>query len=423
MTAKVETPPRALFPTGLNLGEAREAFLASLVAPIRATFHLEGLAPRHGVPLFFWGPAGTGKSSCIRKWCDELHIPCEVLSPALRGEGAFGVVPVPRDDRLRFPAADWVDRFESGRGVLFLDELARATPGLQPPLLGLVLDGVIGSYQLPPGVRRVAASNKPGRYGGWEMDPAGANRGCHLGWPVRRAGEVGRALLRGYGQEEAGAETESLTGLEERVVTGWADEHRKVAAVLAGAMAACPDMLPPEEPPEGDETRHYAWSSARSWEMAASLRITAQILKLTNTVKDALVMGCVGEAASSLLATWEAKAELPDPLDVLEGRVTFRPDPRRSDRTHAVIVGCVATLMHGEARKAESTEEKRKREARWLDRLAAVVSPCSPAITVPGLFDLVTQKSWRERMLSTKAWQELIVRLTPALSEMGYTPR
>ncbi len=114
------------------------------------------------------GPPGIGKSQRVKKLGAELFGDgmTEVLSPGERGEGAFGVVPVPNGDGyLHYPAPDWVKRFaESGRGLVFVDEINTAPPALQPALLGLILDGRIGGCQLP--ARRWRTGLSAARYCG-----------------------------------------------------------------------------------------------------------------------------------------------------------------------------------------------------------------------------------------------------------------
>src|SRR5260370_41568839 len=78
-----------------------------------------------GLPVLWWGPPGVGKSAVIEELEHRYGLPVETLSPGERGEGAFGVVPVPVDGVLRYPPPDWVTRMADG-GIVFLDEISVA---------------------------------------------------------------------------------------------------------------------------------------------------------------------------------------------------------------------------------------------------------------------------------------------------------
>lgn len=139
---------------------------------------------RWGLPLLLWGNPGVAKSAILRQLAREYGLPIEVLSPASRGEGAFGVTPVPDGGRMTYPRPDWTDKFEEAkRGIVFVDEINLAATHFAGALLGLLQDRVLGSYQLPPGVRVVAAANPidlAAASGGWDLSAPAANRVGHL---------------------------------------------------------------------------------------------------------------------------------------------------------------------------------------------------------------------------------------------------
>src|SRR3990167_2421323 len=107
---------------------------------------------RWGLPIVFWGPPGVGKTEQIRAVCRRYGLYCEHLAPGERGEGAFGVTPVPEGLNghmvLRYPPPEWVmsmrqvDNTEAG--VVFLDEINTAAPALQPALLGCIQERRVG---------------------------------------------------------------------------------------------------------------------------------------------------------------------------------------------------------------------------------------------------------------------------------------
>lgn len=137
-----------------------------------------------GLPMFFEGEPGVAKSSFLRAFAARQGDPCEVLSGAERGEGAFGVIPVPDVKRgiINYPAPDWTAAFKDG-GLVFLDEITSNPPIIQAPCMGLMLDRRIGSHQLGPRVRVWAACNPASiATNGYDLSPPLANRGGWLTW-------------------------------------------------------------------------------------------------------------------------------------------------------------------------------------------------------------------------------------------------
>lgn len=154
-----------------------------------------------GLPILGEGEPGTGKTSMLKSIARTCGLPFHRLSPAERGEGQFGVVPVPgADGYLHYPPPDWSKDLEHG-GILFLDEINTAPPAHQGPLLGLVQLRVIGSHTFGPRVRTIGAMNSTeDAAGGWDLSPALLNRFGHLrfdgldaqSWAVGLL-EIGRA--------------------------------------------------------------------------------------------------------------------------------------------------------------------------------------------------------------------------------------
>ena len=150
-----------------------------------------------GLPFLLWGPPGSGKTSFVKAVERNYNMAYERLSPAERGEGQFGVCPVPMPDgTLHYPPPDWSKKFDGRAGLIFLDEINLAMPAIQAPLLGLVQLRTLGSHTFGPRTRIIAAANevqdaagglgprpgprqpiRPLRLGGPERD--GLDRGAH----------------------------------------------------------------------------------------------------------------------------------------------------------------------------------------------------------------------------------------------------
>lgn len=144
----------------------------------------DGLAT---LPIMLWGLTGVGKSAVVRQAVKLLSNPGTVWAPkpghtptgALEIINDWGVIDLrtslmePTDLRglpdLKDKVVRWIvpdelpvvgqeARFPE-RGVLFLDELTHAQPGMQSACFSLVLDRRCGPHRLLPGWNIVAASN------------------------------------------------------------------------------------------------------------------------------------------------------------------------------------------------------------------------------------------------------------------------
>lgn len=305
-----------------------------------------------GLPVCMWGSPGAAKSDIIEKVTREWGMHLEVLSPGERGEGAFGVVPVPHLKKdgtmvLTYPAPDFFDIFtEFGRGVLFIDEFNTAPNAVRPALLGAVHARRIGSSFLGQGVRVIAAGNPPGHGGtGADLPKPNANRMGHLEWEAPDATQWTQWLI---GMD---AKTMSINidkpkdpeKEETRVLKLWDEEHAKVKGLLAGFIRRRPEQLhvePEDESPQASR----AWQSRRSWDLASRAMAGAAIHGLNEVEEMELISSFVGPGGAKELFVYRKEADLPDPVDVLEGKVKFKVDEERLDRTMAVLSACAAIV-------------------------------------------------------------------------------
>jgi MoxR-like ATPase len=321
--------------------------------------------------MLFWGPPGIGKSSIIEGLGRAYGMHVETLSPGERGEAAFGVVPVPQKKKdgtqsLSYPKPDWCDMFDDtdGKGIVFVDELNTATPDVQPALLGLIEARRIGSHYLGRGVRPLGAANPVEQAaGGWDLPPALANRFGHMSWEPPSAQEWARWLVEeeavfatsSGGAEGAGEPQFSCAAEEARVMQAWPAEVAKAKGLVAAFVRARPHLLL-KQPAEGDPAAGRAWPSPRTWHMATRALASSAIHGLGEADSVALTSAFVGSAAAGEFVEFRAKADLPDPADVLSGKVKWAHEPARLDRTFAVLSACAALLCNTPKPAAEHVE-------------------------------------------------------------------
>lgn len=339
-----------------------------------------------GLPVLWWGLSGVGKSDILedvaRKW--RMHV--EVLSPSERGSGAFGVTPVPRDTGaggmvMTYPAPDWVESFEDfdGRGLVFLDELTTAPPMIQAAMLGLIQARRIGGATLGRGVRIMAAANPPdAAANGWDLAAPVANRVAHLDWHSPSEEDWGDYMIGGGKPSTTRNDPDKE---EARVMAIWPNAYAKAAGVVAAFHRRNRGNLH-KQPAAGDPRAARAWPSHRTWSGAIRALASGEVHNLEDSDTLALAAGFVGEGAIRELLTFRLLMDLPDPADVLDGKVKWEHDPERLDRSHAVLSSLVSMCV------ASSEADRAARIPRlWsvIDRtpaddvIAMVIKPASQA--------------------------------------------
>ena len=301
-----------------------------------------------GLPIIGEGEPGTGKTSFMKAEVERYHgLPFKRLSPAENGEGAFGVVPVPGEDGfLKYPPPDWIQPFKAaGGGVVFLDEINTAPPALQAPLLGLVQLRTLGSYVFPKRTRVVGAMNAVAdAAGGWDLSPALANRFGHFTFEALSEADWVVALLSGFSADGDG-ETLNAEQEEKRVLEAWPAAMAWAAGMVGGFIQRNPAKLH-ARPAKTSSAASRAWPSRRTVHYAAVALASSRIHALSETDTDTFMGGFVGNAWVQEYATWRAHADLPDPNEVLEGKVNFKHDSRRLDRSMATLGACAALCVH-----------------------------------------------------------------------------
>ncbi|MGW7032365.1 AAA family ATPase [Streptomyces xanthophaeus] len=363
----VRTPPAPA--AQLDVADALIGLLRETTTEPRPDIQLEALAlaVAADLPVLLWGEPGIGKTAALTQLADSLDLPLTTVIASVHEPSDFSGLPVIGDDPAEqgVPMAppDWAVRLvRAGRGLLFLDELSTAPPAVQAALLRLVLERRIGSLQLPPGVRIVAAANpRASAADGWELSPPLANRFVHLQWVHDH-----EVVVRGLGRTWPRT---TLPRLDPQALAPAVGFARRAVCGLLGARPALVHRLP-----GGEARRGGPWPSPRSWDMTLRLVAFATAAGSARDVLSLLVRGTVGDGPGLELLASLDRLDLPDPETLLAdpaGAVL----PERGDLRQAVLDGVVAAVRE--------RPEKSRWDAAWALLVRALETGAPDLVVVP----------------------------------------
>lgn len=373
-----------------------------------------------GLPLILWGPPGVAKTATIRAIAKAMSAHLEHLCPGARGEGAFGVTPVPHTNgemTLAYPPPEWTrllrDKTEDGRGdedfgIVFLDEVNTAPPAIQPAIMGIAQERMIGQHRFGIRVRILAAANPTGHAaGGWDLAAPVANRFGHIEWSSPDASEWGAWLLGGAGDMIPSINVQEE---EKRVLEEFPQAFASAGGFTSAYIRKRPDQLH-KMPPDGDPAQGRAWPSPRSWEYATRALAASKVHRLDNTIREELFAAFVGIGIAGEFFTWMDRADLPDPADLLAGVVEFKHDPKRLDRTEAVLSACAALLI---SHKKPKYTMQRQEELQHMWELLGKISESAKDVAVPAIAALA-----RAGMATGEKARPVLARMHAVISAAG----
>jgi len=313
---------------------------------------------RAGRVASLMGPPGIGKSSQVealhrRYWgARAATMPLETVMLSLSDPtDLVGILTV--DERtgetVRLPPG-WVKRIvAAGGGTIFFDEATLGTPATWTAMLRVLLEKHAGDVKLPDAVRFVLASNPVEMTNaGNAFPPAGANRVTHFEVEAPEAGEWGD-----WKQAHA-AEC--------------GDAHDRRAATLIAGFVFKFGRSYLMNMPATEEKRAGAWPSPRSVHAAADILAAGYRDGLMSTPDgEARVIraigGTVGTGWAGALATYLKSADIPEPRDVLTGKVSVKFDTNRPDRARPIAVSLANDAIKGPA--VDKAERAALVEACW----------------------------------------------------------
>lgn len=209
---------------------------------------------------------------------------------------------------------------------------------MQAALLRLVLERKVGTHPLPPGVRVAAAANPPDiAASGWELSPPLANRFVHIDWNLD--GDTYRIAL------EEGFSAGQFSNVDPKEHAVRADYWKLLVAGFLRRNPALAHTKPAE--------KEYAFASPRTWDFAIALMATCDLLHYAprpgagantdNRPFVNLIKGSVGSGAATSFLEYVRQLRIPDPEEVLKGRVEVNTRLREDE--HQVLFSAMAKRL------------------------------------------------------------------------------
>jgi len=243
-------------------------------------------------PIFLWGPPGIGKSDIVAQVTDSLpnSYLIDVRLSLWDPTDIKGIPYYAANDNVmawappaELPDEEFAKQYDNI--VLFFDEMNSAAPAVQAAAYQLILNRRVGQYKLPDNVVIVAAGNREADKGVTYRMPAPlSNRFIHLELAV------------------------SFDDWFQWAVDN--DQHKDVVGYITFSKKDLYDFDP--------KSPSRSFATPRSWSFVSEL-LEDDLDE--NTTTD-LVSGAVGEGlAVKFMAHRKSAANMPNPTDILDGKV------------------------------------------------------------------------------------------------------
>lgn len=262
-----------------------------VLTPSQTTRALEH-AIRKQRPVFMSGPPGVGKSDIVHQIGERMN--AHVIDVRLSLWDPTDIKGIPYYDPSQnkmvwgapaeLPDAAMAEKHDAI--ILFLDEMNSAPPAVQAAAYQLVLNRKVGTYELPDNVYIIAAGNRDGDKGVTFRMPAPlANRFIHI-------------------EMKHDFDDWFQWAVDNKI-------HKDVVGYLTFAKKDLYDFDP--------KTSSRSFATPRSWSFVSEL--LEDSLDEETTMN--LVSGTIGEGlAIKFLAHRSYASKMPDPVDILAGKVT-----------------------------------------------------------------------------------------------------
>lgn len=419
-------------PVQQTTGQLKAKGRNSLEKIIYAGLFAQGVRGRRGLPYVLVGKPGTAKTSITEQIAQSAGLYFESIVSSLRAPYDFLGLGVPSklkldkhnahlspdmEDEIMVmkyaPANFAINVATHQRAVLLLDEVNTAPPAVQAALLRLLFEGVCGELQLPPGVRMMLAMNHTEEAaGGWDIAPPLANRVGWLDWEVTAPNQFIEYLMSQGAQKQS---PEDPTSIEDQVDAAWTNMWAKVAGQVAGFLSAKGDQLF-QMPSISSKQVSAAWASPRTWELATRAKTVGSIFNLSDKEIDTSITAFVGSGASGEFHTWVKNNDLPDPVDFLDGIVPFQHNPKRLDRTAAVLTSATSLITSTNKSPADIAAQPRRIEALW--KFHEGLATQAPDLSLGSVIALCNARM----MVGHATAYKVLAKMEPVMVAAGVTP-
>jgi hypothetical protein len=270
-----------------------------------------------------WGPPGIGKSDLVKQIGEEQGRPVIDVRLSLWEPTDIKGIPYynsASNNMCWAPPAE-LPTDPNSNAILFLDELNSAPPATQAAAFQLVLNRRVGTYVLPPGVSIVAAGNRETDKGVTFRMPAPlANRFVHL------------ELRTDFDDFHQWAVLNQL--------------HHQVLGYLNFSKQDLSDFDP--------KSSSRAFATPRSWSFVSDLLKDDDLDDQTLTD---LISGAVGDGlAVKFMAHRKVAKQMPDPQDVLQGKVT-KSSIKEVSAMYSLSVSLCYELQEADRKKSKDWDK------------------------------------------------------------------
>ncbi len=322
-------------------------------------------APAVRLPVMLWGSPGIGKSEVVAQVAAARgrkvrDIRLALLDPTdLRGIPFYN----PEKNTAEWAVASILPQDPDSTDIIFLDEINAAPPVIQAAAYQLVLDRKLGEYALPEGVDIIAAGNREGdKAVTFKMPTPLLNRFIHIDFEVK--------------------------------FDDWYDwaVQSKVHDHVVGYLNHQKGKLNQFDP----KSKSRGFPTPRSWVFVSRILIGGG----PDSVLRGLIGGAVGEGAAIEFMTYrEVYLTLPDPADVLAGKVREMPERNNLSANYAMITA-LSYALQDEFEKKGKNKEWLGMAAKYFDFIHASFAP---EFCVMGVRDCL--KNMKLPMIQAPNWK------------------
>lgn len=323
-----------------------------------ATQEALGICVVTKTPVFLWGPPGGGKTSVVQSIVDAIRrqngwtpdeFPFETIIASVHDPADFGGYPAPDLDAqmVRRLPIDWAKRVAGKNGLVFLDEFSTAPPAVQAANLRVIEERVVGPLDLGTKVSFVLAGNPlDSAAGGWEFAPATSRRFVHLDWEPD-ADYIINGFLTGFPE----VKVPDLASIE--VTEDDLNEFTKLRrgyridpearGLVAGFLAA--NRTAVSQVPTDPAKASRAWPNPAAWERVMLLLTAVKQAGASDTARDLLVYGSVGDAVGPEFVQYATMSDLPNTEDLLDDPSSFSFADVTGDKVFVILGSVISAVL------------------------------------------------------------------------------